>query len=200
VSLLSNRLRNSYVAIPSRGPLPSNTRHNTYCHVNERLQTGFGLVIGFIELLKNVITYNYSTNVNSLQHVRSLLSLLCLHRLSPSNGFKAIAFSDSVFRSLEAGDCLTTNFYSSNCLLKTLSSELKSHCDWRSVSQSVSQSVSLGVEHPSGTHDQIFIIVWQLQSCYCGENFWDCDKSVARMWLVKQNISACATVNWKRVE
>jgi hypothetical protein len=30
------------------------------------------------------------------------------------------------------------------------------------------QSVSLGVEPPSGAHDQIFIAVWQLQSCYCG--------------------------------
>jgi hypothetical protein len=31
----------------------------------------------------------------------------------------------------------------------------------------VSQSVSLGVEPPPGAHDQIFIAVWQLQSCYC---------------------------------
>jgi hypothetical protein len=34
----------------------------------------------------------------------------------------------------------------------------------------VSQSVNLGVEPPSGTHDQIFIAVWQLQSCYCGSH------------------------------
>jgi hypothetical protein len=44
------------------------------------------------------------------------------------------------------------------------SSKSKSHCDWRSVSQ----SVSLGVERPSVAHDQRFIAVWQLQSCYCG--------------------------------
>jgi hypothetical protein len=30
------------------------------------------------------------------------------------------------------------------------------------------ESVSLGVEPPSGAHDPIFITVWQLQSCYCG--------------------------------
>jgi hypothetical protein len=34
--------------------------------------------------------------------------------------------------------------------------QVKSHCDWRSVSQSVSLSV------------QIVITVWQLRSCYCG--------------------------------
>jgi hypothetical protein len=30
----------------------------------------------------------------------------------------------------------------------------KSHCDWRSA--------------PSGAHDQIFITVWHLRSCFCG--------------------------------
>jgi hypothetical protein len=30
------------------------------------------------------------------------------------------------------------------------------------------QSVSLGVEPPSGAHDQIFITLWQLRSCFCG--------------------------------
>jgi hypothetical protein len=37
----------------------------------------------------------------------------------------------------------------------------KSHCDWRSVSKSWCRA-------PSGAHDQKFITVWQLQSCYCG--------------------------------
>jgi hypothetical protein len=35
----------------------------------------------------------------------------------------------------------------------------KSHCDWRSVSKSWCRT-------PSGAHDQIFITVWQLQSCF----------------------------------
>jgi hypothetical protein len=34
--------------------------------------------------------------------------------------------------------------------------------------RSVSQSVGLGFEPTSGAHDQIFITVWQLQSCYSG--------------------------------
>jgi hypothetical protein len=36
----------------------------------------------------------------------------------------------------------------------------KSHCDWRSVSNSRCRA-------PSGAHDQIFITVWQLQSYLC---------------------------------
>jgi hypothetical protein len=35
----------------------------------------------------------------------------------------------------------------------------KSHCDWRSVSQAWCQA-------RSGAHDQIFITVWQLRSCF----------------------------------
>jgi hypothetical protein len=54
--------------------------------------------------------------------MRNILSLPYLHWLSPGNGFNAIASSASVFASLLAGDCLTTNSYSSNCRLKTLTS------------------------------------------------------------------------------
>jgi hypothetical protein len=32
----------------------------------------------------------------------------------------------------------------------------------------ISQSVSLGIEHPPGAHDQIFIAPRQLRSCFCG--------------------------------
>jgi hypothetical protein len=38
----------------------------------------------------------------------------------------------------------------------------KSLCDWR---QSISKS---WCRAPSGTHDQIFITLWQLQTCFCG--------------------------------
>jgi hypothetical protein len=37
----------------------------------------------------------------------------------------------------------------------------KSYCDWWPVSKSWCRV-------PSGAHDQIFITVWQLQSCFCG--------------------------------
>jgi hypothetical protein len=56
--------------------------------------------------------------------------------------------------------------YSFNCLelswaLRKSKSKSKSHCDWRSVSQSVSKS---WCRAPSGAHDQIFINVWELRS------------------------------------
>jgi hypothetical protein len=40
--------------------------------------------------------------------------------------------------------------------------------DGRSVSQSVSQSVCLGIEHPSGTCNQILLPVGMLLSEICG--------------------------------
>jgi hypothetical protein len=48
-------------------------------------------------------------------------------------------------------------------------SKSKSHCDWQSVSQSVSKS---WCQAPSGAHDQIFITVWQLLSCFLGCPLW----------------------------
>jgi hypothetical protein len=38
---------------------------NIYCHVYERLQTGFRLVIGFIKYLLNITTSNYNAIANS---------------------------------------------------------------------------------------------------------------------------------------
>jgi hypothetical protein len=37
-----------------------------YCHMTEWLQTGFGLIFGFTELLQSIITSNYSVITNSL--------------------------------------------------------------------------------------------------------------------------------------
>jgi hypothetical protein len=59
--------------------------------VIELLDTEFWFIIGFSELLKLITTSNYTvswirTLNKSLQHLLSLLSLLCLHRLS-GNGF-----------------------------------------------------------------------------------------------------------------
>jgi hypothetical protein len=73
------------------------------------LQTGFGLVTGCIEHLQIVTTSMYiHTLYNSLQHALRPLSLLCLHRLSPGNGFQRRSFLSSVFTSLLTGDRLTS--------------------------------------------------------------------------------------------
>jgi hypothetical protein len=61
-------------------------------------------------------------------------------------------------------------------------SKSKSHCDWRSI--------SLGVEPPSGAHDQIFITVWQ--SCYCGAPFLT-RKRVCLLSTTSQSQSHIAT-------
>jgi hypothetical protein len=45
---------------------------------------------------------------SSLQCALRLLSLLCLHRLSPSNGSQRSRFLSFLFTSLLADDCLTT--------------------------------------------------------------------------------------------
>jgi hypothetical protein len=57
----------------------------------------FGLVIGFIELLQNVTTSNYSAlaNANTIQLTTACtmsLRKLYLHRLSPGNGFQSCSF------------------------------------------------------------------------------------------------------------
>jgi hypothetical protein len=49
-------------------------------------------------------------------------------------------------------------------------SRLKSQCDWRSVSKSWCRA-------PSGAHDQIFVTLWQLRSCFCGAS------SLTRGWV-----------------
>jgi hypothetical protein len=72
-----------------------------------------------------------------------------------------VASSASVFTSLLASSCLTANSYSSRCRLKTIISQSQSHIttDGQWVSKSWCRA-------PSGPHDQIFITVWQLRSCF----------------------------------
>jgi hypothetical protein len=68
-----------------------------YCHVYEWLQTEFGVVIEFIELLLDVGTSNYSAIANSHFTIHcsthlSLPSMLCLHQSLSGDGFKRRIF------------------------------------------------------------------------------------------------------------
>jgi hypothetical protein len=68
----------------------------------------FGFVIGFIEHLEIVTTSNYSAIANS----HALQFTTARTRSSQSalvTVFNAVASSASVFKSLLAGDCLTTH-------------------------------------------------------------------------------------------
>jgi hypothetical protein len=80
--------------------------------------TGFGLVIRYIGLLKLITTSNNSAITNShtlydsQQYTLNLLSLLCLHWLSPGDSSQChrfFIFRVSWLQSLMAGAYLTTN-------------------------------------------------------------------------------------------
>jgi hypothetical protein len=72
-----------------------------------------------------------------------------------------------------------SNFVFSATTLKLGESKLLDN--WRSVSQSVSQSVSLGVK-PPGSHDQILVVVKERRGFVCrGE--------VVLLWLTNQLVS-----------
>jgi hypothetical protein len=60
-----------------------------------------------------------------------------------------------------------------NLMLKKLSSQSQSHIatDGQSVSKSWCRT-------PSDSHDQIFITIWQLRSCFVGRPLWREDGSV----------------------
>jgi hypothetical protein len=60
--------------------------------------------------------------------------------------------------------------FSSSVYFK-VKSKSKSNCDWRSVSKSWCRA-------PSAAHDQIFITVWQLRSCFVRHPIWREDGSV----------------------
>jgi hypothetical protein len=67
------------------------------------LDMGFGTVTGFIGNIQIVITTTALSLIHILcgllRHLLSLLSLLCLHLLSPSNGLNSVDSSASEFNS-----------------------------------------------------------------------------------------------------
>jgi hypothetical protein len=82
-------------------------------------------------------------------------------------------------------------------LLYSLSSDLnyevKSHCDWRSVNQSVGQS---WCRAPSAANDQIYITVWQLRSCFFGQPHWREDESVFCQFLLNYDWPCPLVTPW----
>jgi hypothetical protein len=83
--------------------------------VLERLQTEFGLVIGFNEHFQMVIASNYSTiaNLHTLQFATAGTKFFLVYCIFTGcrlvTAFNAVDFSASVFTSLVTGDYLTTH-------------------------------------------------------------------------------------------
>jgi hypothetical protein len=90
------------------------------------LQTGYGLVIGFTELIQNVITSNYGAIANCLNlqfttarnKALSLLSLLCLQSFS-GNGFQQRSLFSFRFHALTARRLSPNQLNSRLVLLRT---------------------------------------------------------------------------------
>jgi hypothetical protein len=99
-----------------------------------------------------------ATDLNTNCHFKSPRSLLLI--LSSITLYSSVLIGTQLIFTIHA----PFSFLCSQLLnLPGLSTNLKSksHCDWRTVSQSWCRA-------PSGAHDQIFIIVWQLRSCFYG--------------------------------
>jgi hypothetical protein len=135
------------------------------------LYTGFELEIGFIDHFNTwlvtaliIAPSLISTLYKSLQHTPSLFSLLCLPSRSlvtSSNSGYSLAFA---LTSLPAGSRLhrlSLLFSGSLTAEQNLSLSLM-------LRPTVSWPVCLGIKHPSGAYDQIFVTVRQLRVWSCG--------------------------------
>jgi hypothetical protein len=101
-----------------------------------------------------------SIHVTTLQHINQRLCLLSSVFRTALPGRRNFT---SVFLApcwtLDSGTLLTLSVSASVC--KSSQSQSYIATDGRSISKSWCRA-------PSGAHDHIFIIVWQLRSCFCG--------------------------------
>jgi hypothetical protein len=171
--------------------------------------TQFGLLIGFIRSSLVVTTINYNTvpDLHSLHSLHvSLFSLSAIvfithsldHTLQIKPSIRTVSLhtKNSLWLSLKTlSRSLKQSKIHCRILLRKLAPrtvflfKAKSHCDWRSVSKSWCPA-------PSGAHDQIFITVWQLWSCFLFGAPSDkktglffvyaagpCQRSLSRVWV-----------------
>jgi hypothetical protein len=114
------------------------------------LQTRYGLDTEFID----TTTGNYSiiADVHTLQ----ISGMQCLQQPFPGDEFIQWRFFSFMFGEYLA---IELSQFPSASLSLSLSLILR---------PTVSRPIYLGIKHPSGACDQIFICLWQLRPCSCG--------------------------------
>jgi hypothetical protein len=138
-----------------------------------------GLYISSVYNVTCMNNYSAIANSHTLQFTTARTKSsqsLCLHRLSPGNGFNAVASSASVLTPLQAGDYITTNCYCT---------EFKSYVMTDGQSASLSWNKALIWVLPP----DFFITVRQMQVCWCGA-FSLTRRRVCRLQLLLALVSA----------
>jgi hypothetical protein len=137
----------------------------------------FGLVIGFITNLYTQLITTSACNANANSHsavhysTYEVFSVCCIFNIFRCRLVTACNAEASAFMPLLAGhwsNWLTPRLavISHHCRLKILFwSQSHIAADGQSISKSWCRA-------PSGAHDQIFITLWQLRSCFLGRPLW----------------------------
>jgi hypothetical protein len=121
----------------------------------------FRLLTGFIGHLQIVITSNYGALANSCTRV------LTIAHTESSEFVYTIRFLATAPNNVL---CLCAYWLADALHLTKLSLSLI-------LRPTVSRPGYLGIKHPSGDCDQIFICLWQLRPCFCGRPLWREDGS-----------------------